>query len=134
MIVDGKQQAYRLNGQLFHCGTNVTLHYIGGKWKSIIIWYLRNGTMRFSTIKKLMPDITEKMLSIQLKALQADGIIERQVFGTKPPLKVEYSLSEFGKSFVPVIQKITDWGIDYAEAEGKLVALESENSEKNQSP
>lgn len=80
--------------------------------------------MRFSTIKKLMPDITEKMLSIQLKALKADGIVERQVFGTKPPNRVEYSLSEFGKSFVPVIQKITDWGIDYAETKGKLVTLE----------
>lgn len=124
MIAEGKQHAYQLNGQLFHCGTNVTLHFIGGKWKSIIIWYLRNGAMRFSTIKKLMPDITEKMLSIQLKALKADGIVERQVFGTKPPNRVEYSLSEFGKSFVPVIQKITDWGIDYAETKGKLVTLE----------
>ena len=124
MIVNGKQQAYELEGQLFHCGTNVTLHFIGGKWKSIIIWYLRNGAMRFSTIKKLMPDITEKMLSIQLKALKADGIVEREVFGTKPPFRVEYSLSEFGKSFVPVIQKITDWGIVYAETKGKLVALD----------
>jgi len=124
MIVNGKKKAYDLEGQRFHCGTNVTLHYIGGKWKSIIIWYLRNGAMRFSTLKKLMPDITEKMLSIQLKALKADGIIDRQVFGVKPPNRVEYSLSKFGESFVPVIQKITAWGIAHAEANGKLVTLD----------
>ena len=81
MLVDGKQKAYEVDGKIFHCGTNVTLHFIGGKWKSIILWYLRNGEMRFSELKRLMPDITEKMLSIQLKALQADGLIKRQVFG-----------------------------------------------------
>jgi len=124
MIVNGKQRAYEVEGHIFHCGTNVTLHFIGGKWKSIIIWYLRNGEMRFSTLKKLMPDITEKMLSLQLKALQADGIVDRKVFGTKPPLHVEYSLTDFGGSFVPVIEKITQWGIDYAEQNGKLIVLD----------
>ena len=123
MIIDGKQKAYLVNENLFHCGTNATLHFIGGKWKSVIIWYLRNGTMRFSVLKKLMPDITEKMLSLQLKALEADAIVAREVFGTKPPLRVEYSLTEFGKSFVPVIQKITEWGISYAETHGKLIEL-----------
>lgn len=121
MIVDGKQKAYEVKGKIFHCGTNVTLHFIGGKWKSIILWYLRNGEMRFSELKRLMPDITEKMLSIQLKALKADGLIDRQVFGIKPPNRVEYSLSDFGKSFIPVIEKITDWGIEYAESKGKLI-------------
>ncbi|WP_350285835.1 helix-turn-helix domain-containing protein [uncultured Croceitalea sp.] len=124
MIVDGKQKAYEVNGTIFHCGTNVTLHFIGGKWKSIILWYLRNGEMRFSALKRLMPDITEKMLSIQLKALLVDGLIERRVFGTKPPNRVEYSLSAFGKSFIPIIQKITEWGINYAETKGKLIVLE----------
>lgn len=121
MIVDGKQKAYEVEGKIFHCGTNVTLHFIGGKWKSIILWYLRNGKMRFSELKRLMPDITEKMLSIQLKALQADGLITREVFGIKPPNRVEYSLSDFGNSFIPVIEKITDWGIEYAESKGKLI-------------
>ncbi|NAY90926.1 transcriptional regulator [Muricauda sp. JGD-17] len=123
MIVDGKQKAYIVEGQVFHCGTNATLHFIGGKWKSIIIWYLRNGAMRFSELKRLMPDITEKMLSLQLKALQADGILERKVFGTKPPIRVEYSLSTFGESFVPVVQKITEWGIQYAQSKGRLVEI-----------
>ncbi|WP_394975458.1 winged helix-turn-helix transcriptional regulator [uncultured Croceitalea sp.] len=123
MIVDGKQKAYQVNEHIFHCGTNATLHFIGGKWKSVIIWYLRNGEMRFSQLKKLMPDITEKMLSLQLKALQADGILERKVFGIKPPNRVEYSLSDFGESFIPVIKSITEWGIDYAESKGKLIEV-----------
>ncbi len=124
MIIEGKQKAYKTDGQIFHCGTNVTLYFIGGKWKSIIIWYLRNGEMRFSQLKRLMPDITEKMLSIQLKALQTDGILHRKVFGTKPPNRVEYSLTAFGESFIPVIQKITEWGINYAESKGKLIDLD----------
>ncbi|MEM6895467.1 MAG: winged helix-turn-helix transcriptional regulator [Bacteroidota bacterium] len=124
MIVDGKAMAYTIDGELFHCGTNVTLHFIGGKWKSIILWYLRKGPKRFSELKRLMPDITEKMLSIQLKALQEDQLIERQVFGIKPPNRVEYSLSDFGETFIPVIQKITEWGIQYAERNGQLIATE----------
>ncbi len=124
MIVDGKAMAYAIDGELFHCGTNVTLHFIGGKWKSIILWYLRKGPKRFSELKRLMPDITEKMLSIQLKALQEDQLTERQVFGIKPPNRVEYSLSDFGETFIPVIQKITEWGIQYAERNGQLIATE----------
>ena len=124
MIVDGKAMAYTIDGELFHCGTNVTLHFIGGKWKSIILWYLRKGPKRFSELKRLMPDITEKMLSIQLKALQEDQLIERQVFGIKPPNRVEYSLSDFGETLIPVIQKITEWGIQYAERNGQLIATE----------
>ncbi|MEO0528299.1 MAG: helix-turn-helix domain-containing protein [Bacteroidota bacterium] len=124
MIVAGKQKAYKVKGHIFHCGTNATLHFIGGKWKSIIIWYLRNGEMRFSQLKKLMPDITEKMLSLQLKALQADAIVDRKVFGTKPPNRVEYSLTTFGQSFIPVIQKITEWGIAYSELNGKLIDVD----------
>ena len=124
MIVDGKAMAYTIDGELFHCGTNVTLHFIGGKWKSIILWYLRKGPKRFSELKRLMPDITEKMLSIQLKALQEDQLIERQVFGIKPPNRVEYSLSDFGETFIPVVQKITEWGIQYAERNGQLIATE----------
>lgn len=128
MIVDGKQMAYEVDSKIFHCGTNVTLYFIGGKWKSIILWYLRKGEMRFSELKRLMPDITEKMLSIQLKALQTDRLLKRQVFGIKPPYRVEYSLSDFGTSFIPVIEKITNWGIDYAESKGKLINLDIQNS------
>ncbi len=122
MILDGTEKVYRLNDTIFHCGTNVTLSYIGGKWKCVVLWYLRHGATRFSDIKRLIPDITEKMLSIQLKALQADGLIARKVFGDKPPIRVEYTLTTFGKSLIPVIEVITNWGIALAEEKGELVA------------
>lgn len=73
MVINGKEYVYELEGQNFHCAMDVTMHFIGGKWKTVVLWYLKNGTMRFGEIKKRIPDITEKMLSIQLKALEEDG-------------------------------------------------------------
>ena len=69
MIIQNKEVLIDLYGETFHCALDVTMSYIGGKWKSVILWYLRNKTMRFSELKKQIPDITEKMLSLQLKIL-----------------------------------------------------------------
>ncbi|MCL4151156.1 UNVERIFIED_CONTAM: hypothetical protein GTU68_036378 [Idotea baltica] len=100
------------------------MNLIGGKWKCIILWYLRNGKTRFSDLKRMIPDITEKTLSLQLKALQKDELITRKVYGNKPPLKVEYGLSTLGKSLVPVIAGITEWGIDYGKKNGAIIRIE----------
>ncbi len=121
MIVDGKQKVYQLKNETFHCGTGITMRFIGGKWKCIILWYLRNGSIRFSELKKLMPDITEKMLSLQLKSFVKDGLITRKVYGKKPPIRVQYELSYFGKTLLPVIESITNWGIYLGETKGKTV-------------
>jgi len=121
MILDEKHKAYQIKDKIYHCGTSVTMNYIGGKWKCIVLWYLRNGTMRFSELNKLIPDITEKMLSIQLKSLQTDGLVRRKVYGEKPPLRTQYSLTKFGKSLLPVIDIITNWGINLGETDGKLI-------------
>lgn len=126
MIIKGKNVAYKLNGKLYHCAMDVTMEYIGGKWKAVVLWYLKNGTLRFSEIKKRIPDITEKMLSIQLKTLEEDGLIERKVYGVKPPVRVEYSLTEFGKTLADTLNAIAKWGRNYAEMEGKIVSLEKE--------
>jgi len=115
--------AYSLDGKLYHCAMDITLDYIGGKWKSVVLWYLKNETRRFAELKKQIPDITEKMLSIQLRALEADGLIKRKVHGTKPPIKVEYSLTEAGKTLIPVLNAIAKWGRDVGENQGKLVNL-----------
>lgn len=123
MIIDGKSKAYQLNDKLYHCALDVTMNFIGGKWKCVVLWYLKNKTLRFSEIKKRIPDITEKMLSLQLKALEADGIIERKVFGDKPPIRVEYSMTEFGKSLIPVVNAIALWGRKLGDSEGKMVDL-----------
>ena len=124
MIIKGKNVAYKLEGKIYHCAMDITMDYIGGKWKSVVLWYLKNGTHRFAELKKLIPDITEKMLSIQLRALEEDGLIERKVYGKKPPMRVEYSLTEFGVTLIPVLNAIAKWGRGLGENEGELVDVE----------
>ncbi len=122
MIIKGKEYAFKMDGKLYHCAMDVTMDYIGGKWKTVVLWYLRNKTMRFGELKKQIPEITEKMLSIQLKALEDDGVIQRKVFA-EVPLRVEYSLTEFGRSLIPVLEAIAKWGRTLGETEGKLVEV-----------
>ena len=102
---------------------DVTLSFISGKWKTVVLWYLRNDKKRFTEIRQLIPQMTERMLSITLKQLENDGIVLREVYTTKPPLKVEYSLTAFGKTLIPVLNAIAKWGRNLAETEGKLVVL-----------
>lgn len=83
---------------------------IGGKWKTVILYHLIDGTLRYNELRKEMPSVTERTLSLQLKTLEEDGIIKRKVYASKPPLKVEYSLTDLGKTLIPVIQSIADWG------------------------
>lgn len=104
---------YRFNGKEYPCCASVTMGIIGGKWKTVILYHLMNRTLRYNELRKEMPTVTERTLSLQLKTLEEDGIIIRKVYTTKPPLKVEYSLTEFGKTLVPLIQSIAEWG-DYA--------------------
>ena len=122
MILNGENKVYNIQGEVYHCGTAITMGLIGGKWKCIMLWYLRHGKLRFSELKRMIPDITEKTLSLQLKSLQKDGLINRKVHGKKPPLKVEYDLSPIGKSLIPVIDEITKWGIDYGEKFGAIIS------------
>lgn len=126
MIIEGKHKAYKINKTIYHCGTNITMSFIGGKWKCVVLWYLRHGSIRFSELKRLIPDITEKMLSIQLKALQADGLIKRQSFGKKAPFRVQYELTDFGATLIPVIEVITNWGIVLGDSKGELIDIVQE--------
>ena len=120
MIIDGKEKIVLLWGKEFHCALDITMHYIGGKWKTVILWYLRKDKKRFNEIKKHIPDITEKMLSLQLRSLEEDGIIKRKVYAEIPP-KVEYSLTDFGKTMVPMIEEIAKWGRNLGKDKGKIV-------------
>lgn len=123
MIIDGKEYAFRLHNNVYHCAMDVTMRYIGGKWKTVVLWYLRNKTMRFSELKRQIPDITEKMLSLQLKSLQEDGLVKREVFAGEVPMRVEYSLTDFGKSLRPVLDAIAKWGRQLGETEGKVIEM-----------
>ena len=123
MIIDNTEAVIEIKEQQFHCAMDVTMLFIGGKWKTVVLWYLRNDKKRFSELKAHMPQITEKMLSIQLKQLEEDGLIRREVFTTKPPLKVEYSLTDFGKSLIPLLNEIASWGRKTGSEKGKIVKL-----------
>jgi DNA-binding HxlR family transcriptional regulator len=87
----------------------VTLRVIGGKWKPLILWVLRDHTLRFGEIKKQITGITQKMLTQQLRELETDGILSRQVFPEVPP-RVEYAITEYGKNLEPVLKSMCDWG------------------------
>jgi DNA-binding HxlR family transcriptional regulator len=122
MIINGKEYVFKLRGATYHCALDVTMDFIGGKWKSVVLWYLRDKTMRFGELKKQIPDITEKMLSLQLKALEQDGLIKRTVY-PEVPLRVEYSTTEFGKTLRPVLEAIARWGRNLGDTEGKVVEV-----------
>lgn len=100
-------------GTAYPCCASLTMGIIGGKWKTVILYHLMNNTLRYNELRKCMPTVTERTLSLQLKALEKDGLINRTVYTSKPPLKVEYSLTAFGKTLIPVIRSIAEWG-DYA--------------------
>lgn len=93
------------------CPVTATLNLIGGKWKTLILYSLTNGTRRFGEIAVRIPDISRKVLTEQLKELEADGLIHRQQFNEIPP-RVEYSLSELGKSLSSVIRELEIWGTE----------------------
>ena len=120
MIIDGKERVIMLKGKEYHCAMDVTMDYIGGKWKTVVLWYLRKDRKRFSELKKLIPNITEKMLSLQLKDLEQDGIVARKVYPEVPP-RVEYYLTEFGKTLIPMLEEIAAWGRKLAEKTGRIV-------------
>ncbi len=101
---------YQFKGKEYPCCTSLTMGIIGGKWKTVILFHLMEKTLRYHELRKEMPTVTERTLSLQLKTLEEDGIIKRKVYTSKPPLKVEYSLTDFGKTLVPLIQSIAGWG------------------------
>jgi len=86
-----------------------TLRILGGKWKILILWHLKDEAKRFGGLKRLMPEITEKMLIQQLRELEKDAIVNRNVYPDVPP-KVEYSFTDYGRSLEPVLQVLCDWG------------------------
>jgi len=122
MIIEGEEFIYRIGKKDYHCAMDVTMAFIGGKWKTVVLWYLIGGKKRFGELKKRIPNITEKMLSIQLKALEEDGLVKRKVYPQVPP-KVEYSLTKDGESMIPLLEAIANWGRARAEKKGKMVKV-----------
>lgn len=113
MIIPCKTK--ELNGKEYRCFFELTIQVIGGKWKPMILFHLsREGIMRFGELKRSIPDVTERMLTRQLRELEADGIINRKVYREVPP-KVEYSLKPLGISLIPILLQMREWGVSYEE-------------------
>ena len=115
MSDEQKIEVYNYNGKQFPCCTSVTMGVIGGKWKTVILFYLIDSSKRYSELRKMMPHVTERTLSIQLRQLEEDGVVKRKVYTKKPPMKVEYSLTPLGKTLIPILNSIAEWGFNTAE-------------------
>lgn len=96
---------------MFKCAVEAAIEAIGGKWKGVILFHLES-TKRFNELHKLVPNITQRMLTKQLRELESDGIIQRTVYAEVPP-RVEYDLTDFGRTLQPVLNELEKWGKKY---------------------
>nr|WP_319570138.1 helix-turn-helix domain-containing protein [uncultured Draconibacterium sp.] len=111
----------KFKGKIYPCSVSLTMDLVGGKWKAVILYYLTDEKKRFGELRREISAITEMTLSLQLKQLEKDGLVSRKVYGEKPPIKVVYSLTDFGKSFIPVLESITKWGNQVVNEKGEFV-------------
>ncbi len=100
------------NCDSYECPMGTAIALIGGKWKLPILYNLRDGTLRFSQLQKALPQVTQKMLTQQLRELERDGLIDRKVYAEIPP-KVEYSVTLLTKKLEPILNSLCAWGMEY---------------------
>lgn len=98
---------------IYVCGVELTTDILGGKWRMMILWYLRKKSLRFGELKRALQGISEKVLSEELKYLNKLDLINKRVYYEKP-LRVEYSLTDYGKTFLPILYSIFEWGAKYS--------------------
>lgn len=109
------------NGKEYNCAFEYTLELISGKWKGLILWHLQTGTLRHGEIKKVLGNITQKMLTQTLRALEEDQLISRKIYPVVPP-KVEYTITQRGLKLIPIFEQLIEWGSEVAALEGAVVA------------
>ena len=97
----------------YQCPVTAAMQLIGGKWKIIVLWAISNGVNRFGMLQRAIPSITKKMLTSELRSLEANGLISRKVYPVVPP-KVEYSITPLGETLAPVLNALGEWGVRYA--------------------
>lgn len=94
------------------CPVEITLRVIAGKWKPVILWHLNERVWRFNELKREISGITQRMLTQQLRELERDGVVRRKVYSEVPP-RVEYSITEFGKTLCPILKLMCKWGTEH---------------------
>jgi DNA-binding HxlR family transcriptional regulator len=97
--------------KMYRCPVEVTIDIVGGKWKCLVLWHLHEGKMRFKELERIVPGVSQKMLTQQLKEMEKDGLLTKTVYPEVPP-KVEYSLTERGHSLFPVLEIMHKWALD----------------------
>lgn len=110
---------YCIDDKLYPCSTSLTMKYIGGKWKAVILIHLIEKK-RYNELRKELPMVTERTISLQLKELEEDGLVKRTVHTSKPPLKVDYELTDFGKTLIPLLKAIAQWGKETAKTNKRI--------------
>jgi DNA-binding HxlR family transcriptional regulator len=108
----------------YQCPVEITLSVIGGKWKAVILWHLSHKTLRFSQLRRRLPGVTQKMLTQQLRELERDGLLHREVFAEVPP-RVEYSLTDLGWTLKPLLSRMCEWGKKFSAGQGTPGEVES---------
>ncbi len=115
---------FKLNDKIYNCPVELALNVVGGKWKVLLLWNMKSGVRRYGELKRLVPGITHKMLTQQLRELEDDGIINRRVYEVVPP-RVEYSLTERGKELQPILDLMGQWGAQFITAEEGILSAGS---------
>ncbi|WP_304622871.1 helix-turn-helix domain-containing protein [Photobacterium sp. OFAV2-7] len=109
MAKNNELQTEEIDNNLVGCPMTSVMNVIGGKWKVIILFHLRDNTLRFGELKKRIPNITQKMLTQQLRELEADGLITRKVYAEVPP-RVEYKSTALSDELRPILDMLCEWG------------------------
>jgi DNA-binding HxlR family transcriptional regulator len=109
--------------QRYGCPVELAVDVLGGRWRTVLLARLKEGVHRYGELRRLVPGISEKMLTQRLRELEADGLITRRDLGTVPP-HVEYDLTDAGRSLIPVLQALHDWGLQHARATGADVGVD----------
>jgi len=107
---------FHKNGKDYHCPVEAAIDAIGGKWKPLILWHLGESVLRFSELQRGLPGVNAKMLTKQLRELEEAGVIRRTVYPEVPP-RVEYAITESGKSVIPILEALCSWGAQYLSEE-----------------
>ena len=117
----------------FHCTIEAAMCFIGGKYKPIILWHLIEGVKRFNELQKLLPQATPRTLTMQLRELEYDGLIHREVYPVVPP-KTEYSLTELGETLIPLVTELREWGKYYFEVTCQENPCDKKNLQSSETP
>ncbi len=117
MLKNNRSILIELAGKTYFCPVEVTMDLLGGKWKAAILWYLQEGTWRYSDLRKKLVSISERILIRDLKSLESLGLIDRRVYAKVPP-RVEYRLTAYGQTLVPFLAAVSAWGEQHAKQFG----------------